>query len=71
MRRFAHNPVESMWISYLKSFVSPRPWRRPVFPSVLFLLFTYNELPAFAVAKDCWFRARSFKDAPFFLVERF
>jgi hypothetical protein len=32
------------------------------------MVFAYNEFPAFAVAKDCWFRARSFKDAPFFLA---
>jgi hypothetical protein len=33
-----------------------------------FTLFPYNEVPAFAVANDGWFRARRSSDAPFFLL---
>jgi hypothetical protein len=38
------------------------------FLPVLYALFAYNEVPAFAVAKECWLRARRSSDAPFFLV---
>jgi hypothetical protein len=34
-------------------------------------LFPYNEVPTFAVAKDCWFRARRNTTRPFFLSHRF
>jgi len=30
-------------------------------------LFAYNEVPTFAVANDCWFRARRYTTRPFFL----
>jgi hypothetical protein len=30
-------------------------------------LFTYNEFPTFAVAKDCWFGARPDSTRPFFV----
>jgi hypothetical protein len=29
-------------------------------------LFAYNEVPTFAVANDCWFRARRQPTRPFF-----
>jgi hypothetical protein len=34
-------------------------------------LFAYNEAPAIAVAKDCWFGARQYSTRPFFLSLRF
>jgi hypothetical protein len=34
-------------------------------------LFAYNEAPTFAVANDCWFRARQNSTRPFFLPVRF
>jgi hypothetical protein len=34
-------------------------------------LFAYNEFPTFAVANDCWFRARQNSTRPFFLSLRF
>ena len=34
-------------------------------------LFAYNEVPAIAVAIDCWFRARHFSTRPFFLPTPF
>jgi hypothetical protein len=37
------------------------PWR----------LFAYNEVPTFAVANDCWFRARQNSTRPFFLASIF
>jgi len=34
-------------------------------------LFAYNEVPTFAVANDCWFRARRLTTRPFFFSLRF
>ena len=41
-----------------------------VFWTVRFRLFAYNELPAIAVANDCWFRARQDLMRPFFMFPR-
>jgi hypothetical protein len=45
--------------------------RRPsgIFGALLSALFAYNEAPTFAVANDCWFRARQYPTRPFFLPE--
>jgi hypothetical protein len=37
-----------------------------VWQDVLVGQFAYNESPAIAVAKDCWFRARQHQTRPFF-----
>jgi hypothetical protein len=37
-----------------------------VWQDVLVGQFAYNESPAIAVAKDCWFRARHHQTRPFF-----
>src|SRR5660398_225378 len=42
-----------------------------VFWTVSSRLFAYNEFPTFAVANDCWFRARQNSTRPFFLFHRF
>jgi hypothetical protein len=34
-------------------------------------LFAYNEAPTFAVANDCWFRARPNSTRPFFFTPAF
>jgi hypothetical protein len=41
------------------------------FGAVRHALFAYNEAPAIAVAKDCWFGARQYSTRPFFLSPRF
>jgi hypothetical protein len=38
-----------------------------VFRALFSGLFAYNEVPTFAVANDCWFRARQYSTRPFFL----
>jgi hypothetical protein len=37
-----------------------------IFGALQVQLFAYNEVPTFAVANDCWFRARRFTTRPFF-----
>jgi hypothetical protein len=39
-----------------------------VFGAVPFSRFAYNEVPTFAVANDCWFRARQNSTRPFFFT---
>jgi hypothetical protein len=61
-----------LWISCEYFFVAMSQLSlNQLFPAVRFGLFAYNGLPTFAVANDCWFRARRFTMRPFFLPVRF
>jgi hypothetical protein len=42
-----------------------------IFGTFQWQLFAYNEAPTFAVANDCWFRARRYTTRPFFLSPLF
>jgi hypothetical protein len=68
----SHGAFIFLWISCAYFFVamSQLPLNR-LFWAVRFGLFAYNGLPTFAVANDCWFRARRHTMRPFFLPVRF
>jgi hypothetical protein len=40
--------------------------KNAIFGALLGRDFAYNEAPTFAVANDCWFRARRYTTRPFF-----